>query len=77
MRHYITSEREREVVGYMSPDGCCYCVDCAADVPHRNQGGLAPIFATSEWDMYPVCDECGCAITDVSLIGQSDAGEQN
>jgi len=58
-----------EVVGYADTDaGCCYCTDCG------DPRMMEPIFANSEWDRYPVCDNCGEKIEDVCL---TDEGRKN
>lgn len=36
-----------------------YCVECLPDGVDMQQGDVAPIFACSEWDSYPVCTVCG------------------
>lgn len=56
-----------EVVGYAHEDGYAICADCATTQECKE---CAPIFADSEWDSYPTCDRCLCAIEDVCLIEQ-------
>lgn len=37
-------------------EGEVYCVDCLPDT--YNIDDVSPIFADSEWDYYPTCDNC-------------------
>ena len=52
-----------DVVGY-AIDCNIYCPGCS-DAEVRRDGD--PIFVGSEWDYYPVCDECGGEIDEVDL----------
>lgn len=38
--------------------GSVYCVDCLPEGITPDSEGVFPIFASSEWDYYPVCDVC-------------------
>lgn len=53
-----------DIVGY-AIDGRVFCEDCA---PSNADEYMDPIFAGSEWDCAPSCDECLCAL-DVCVIG--------
>jgi len=51
-------------------EGEVYCVGCLPDNVNVENEGVMPIFASSEWDSYPVCTVChmehdyvGCTIT--------------
>lgn len=46
-------------------DGAVYCVDCLSKNELQDAD---PIFADSEWDYYPTCDECGYEHDYVNLI---------
>ena len=48
-------------------DGCVYCVECIPEGVDLKSEEVQPIFAGSEWDVYPVCDECGEEHTYVAL----------
>ena len=57
-----------DVVGYADTEnGAAYCVDCG------DEETMEPIFAGSEWDSYPVCDNCGETIEDVNLTLEGQA----
>jgi hypothetical protein len=55
-----------DVVGY-AIDGAVYCEHCAGKWTKEERDASGPVFADSEWDGYPVCDECMEMITDVGL----------
>jgi len=38
-------------------NGEVYCIDCLPVDPDDPE--VMPIFASDEWDFYPVCDVCG------------------
>src|SRR5437773_6484462 len=48
-------------------DGAVYCVGCLPDGVNEESTDVAPIFAASECDSYPVCDACGREHDYVSL----------
>lgn len=48
-------------------DGNVYCVACLPSGVDIESDDVSPIFADSEWDYYPVCDECGYTHDFVSL----------
>jgi hypothetical protein len=48
-------------------DGAVYCVDCLTHGTDVNADDVSPVFADSEWDVYPVCDACGTVHDYVSL----------
>ncbi len=54
-----------ECVGY---EGSIYCVGCLPDGVDILCGNVNPIFASSEWDSYPVCCVCGHEHNYVGLI---------
>ena len=59
-----------EIVGWTHPDGYCLCTGHGSD-----DGICQPIFASSEWDHYPTCDECHEKIEAVSLTEEGIAYE--
>src|SRR5262245_32656591 len=56
------------VVGYRA-DGAVYCgVSCLPGETCPGDEGVKPIFASSEFDSYPVCEACHGTIDEVSLV---------
>jgi hypothetical protein len=53
----------------VTEDGEICCVECAP------KGDHSPIFADSEWDHYPVCEQCGAVHDYVSLTEEGRALE--
>ena len=53
-----------EVVGYVM-DGIVTCPGCTTEEEEKD---AYPVFAGSEWEEYPVCDNCKGVIDEVSLI---------
>lgn len=53
-----------DIVGYVLHECDVFCTDCA------NHG--YPIFAGSEWDVAPACDECG-DVLDVVVITEGSS----
>jgi hypothetical protein len=56
-------------------DGATYCVECLPTGVHVENDAVSPIFATSEWDYYPVCDHCGTVHDYVVLTSYGYATE--
>ena len=52
-------------VGY---EGGVYCTDCLPNGVDVQSDNVVPIFASSEWDSYPVCCMCGQGHDYVCLI---------
>lgn len=52
-------------VGY---EGEIYCVGCLPNGIDMQSGNVSPIFAASEWDIYPVCCVCGQVHDYVGLL---------
>ena len=40
-------------------DAQVFCVPCLPDHLNTDSEEVYPVFASSEWDYYPVCDHCG------------------
>lgn len=52
-------------------EGAIYCVGpCSEGTDYDRDPEVAPIFADSEWDHYPVCAACGAEHTYVSLTDE-------
>ncbi len=57
-----------DVLGCVPADsGCVYCPDCCPNPAHCEDDHGA-VFADSEWDSYPSCDDCGESIDGVILL---------
>lgn len=57
------------VVGYVDTENCTeYCESCG-----NNE--MEPIFAGTEMDRYPVCEECGTIISDITLTSHGVENE--
>ena len=53
-------------------DGEVYCCECLPDEARtKNNDECNPIFASSEWDYYPVCNKCE---EQHKYVGLTDAG---
>lgn len=48
-------------------DGTVLCIGCLPEGIGDDSEGVEPIFCASEWDNYPVCDDCGKVHEYVSL----------
>jgi hypothetical protein len=55
-----------DIIGWTDEDGAVFCAD------HRPRAA-SPIFADSEWDYVPSCEECGELLSDVSLTSEGMA----
>ena len=49
-------------------DGQVFCVECLPARVDPESDDVTPIFASEEWDHYPICDVCGYEHDYVSLI---------
>lgn len=63
-----------DIVAYTAEDGGIYCVPCAS-LMDEDEVDLEPVFADSEWDYYPCCDECESVIDEVNLTSEGRAFE--
>ena len=52
-------------------DGEIYCVECLPEEARIKEDEAWPIFADSEWDHYPICDNCGM---EHKYVGLTDYG---
>lgn len=50
-------------------NGSVYCVECLSAKELKNS---EPIFADSEWDYIPVCEECGYEHDYVNILENSE-----
>ena len=57
LRGSIMKTYDYEAVCY---DGAVYCTECLPEGVDIESEEVCPIFADSEWEYVPVCDECGC-----------------
>lgn len=56
---------EYKAVGY---EHKIYCIKCLPVGVTTDDLDVAPVFADSEWDVYPVCAVCGCVHDYVVLL---------
>lgn len=65
----IMKSYDYEAVAYESE---VYCIDCLPGGVDMQHGDVAPIFACSEWDCYPVCTVCGMEHDYVILLREQN-----
>lgn len=46
-----------------------WCIGCLPDRIDEKSDGVEPIFASSEWEYYPVCYQCGKEHNYIVLLG--------
>lgn len=51
-------------------DGEVCCVECLPHGVKVNSDDVSPIFADSEWDVAPVCCECGTVHDYMNILNQ-------